>query len=448
MCSAAAVADSVIAFDTSGTERELVGRIRSLVGADRACGNLSTSSNLSDTGEQAASLIPGPVRERLLAAHRTRVDESGTGEPAISVFLPAQRPGDGLRNRLRPTVPATPGLVVARRAAIEVLLASCDPAGAAPATCVVLRLGRAHGFDLRVQHGVLSDTEFAASIPAHSSEATSAGFRGGLKQLQPRVREITRQHAADQTEWAKRFPGFGGQAPAAGSTYAGSQELHSLSRSVRFHRWMAEMLRPAMGVRVLEVGAGIGTMTRALAETYPTSAIVSIEPDPALFPLLVQRVSGTTVRTATQSTLELDDADGFDTVLYVNVLEHIEDHAAELRRAFGLLLPGGCIGIIVPALPSLYGSLDAKTGHYRRYQKTALRAVVEGAGFSITDLHYFDTVGVAPYWATIKLGTMAALSDRTTMLFDNVLVPMSKLVHRTWKSVPIGKNLLVIARRP
>jgi hypothetical protein len=113
-----------------------------------------------------------------------------------------------------------------------------------------------------------------------------------------------------------------------------------------------------------------------------------------------------------------------------------------------LLRPGGRLGIIVPALPSLYGSLDAKTGHYRRYQKRPLTDLVARSGFEVVDVHYFDTVGVPPYWASIKLGSMPELSDRTTMLFDNVLVPMSKLVHRTWKSVPIGKNLLVIAERP
>lgn len=393
--------------------------------------------------------------DNMVAAHRQSLS---TQRPAVSVFV-AKAPKAGLRTtvlagsaRVVRREPAAPlhsaGVAILERTAAEVLLGSCDASSAAPATHALIVVACAHGFLLKVHSDGQFDADFATTLDPTPVPIS----REAMKSLALRVKAIRKQHNLDQTEWAKRFPGFGGQAPAAGSTYAGSQELHSLSKSVRFHRWMAEMLRPAIGqhvgAQVLEVGAGIGTMTRALAETYPNSAITSIEPDPALFPLLVERVAGTGVTTATQSTLELDPVGTFDTILYVNVLEHIEDHAGELRRALHLLRPGGRIGIIVPALPGLYGSLDAKTGHYRRYQKAALREVVQAAGFTVTDLHYFDTVGVAPYWVSIKLGSMPALSDRTTMLFDNVLVPMSKLVFRTWKSVPVGKNLLLIASRP
>ncbi len=418
---------AVLVVDTSCTEIELVARLRASLAGE----------------EYPQSSVDAAVAQQLVAAHHA--SRSGLGAPAASVFGPNPSPRF---DRLKSVAPVPVGLsrgpsvAVLERSVAEVLLASCDPLSSAPAICAVISLLGAHGFQVEIRPHTLTGTN---AVLAPRSRAAMA-------ELKQRAKTISQQHKADQTEWAKRFPGFGGQAPAAGSTYAGSQELHSLSKSVRFHRWMAEMLRPAIGPavgkRVLEVGAGIGTMTRALAETYPDSEIISIEPDPALFGQLVERISATRVLAATQSTLELDPVGAFDTVLYVNVLEHIEDHAGELRRALQLLRHGGHIGIIVPALPGLYGSLDAKTGHYRRYQKAALRDLVEAAGFTVTDLHYFDTVGVAPYWASIKLGSMPALSDRTTMLFDNVLVPLSKLVHRTWKSVPVGKNLLLIAVRP
>lgn len=381
--------------------------------------------------------VPEAVRLRLIGLHRS-VDSA----PDLTLFVDDHPHRQSPFDRVRPSLPTRSGVAAIERTAADVLLASMHQASEAPGSWSLVALARAHGFQSAVQRIDSADAEtsaFFSQLPAQPS--------GDTADLDRRVKALTKCYKDDQTEWAKRYPGFGGQAPSAGSSYAGSQELHSLSKSVRFHRWMAEMLRPAMGRDVLEVGAGIGTMTLALTAAYPASAITSIEPDPALYPLLAKRVEGTTATPSTLSTLELDPGDGFDTLLYVNVLEHIEDHAGELRRAHSLLRSGGKIGIIVPAIPGLYGSLDAKTGHYRRYRKQALAKLVEQAGFVVTDLHYFDTVGVVPYWASIKLGSMPALSERTTMLFDNVLVPLSKLVHRTWKSVPVGKNLLLVATR-
>jgi SAM-dependent methyltransferase len=342
-------------------------------------------------------------------------------------------------------VPA--GMIAAAlsRAAAETFLSS-SVSGSTVSTAVALTaLTKAHGFDVAV---VPMASTGSHELPVQALSAAGVSHLREVQQVRRRIGPLARSYRQDQTKWSQRSLAFAGQGDQAGSTYAGGQELHALSKSVRFHRWMASMLRPAIGADVLEVGAGIGTMTRALAETYPNAHIMSIEPDPALFALLNERVAGSHVETATLSTHDLEHQRQFDSVLYVNVLEHIEDHVGELRRAASLLRPGGHIGIIVPALPRLYGSLDAKTGHFRRYQKHALKHVAEQAGFVVTDLHYFDAVGVLPYWASIKVGSMPALSDRTTYLFDNILVPMSKVAHKLWKQIPIGKNLLMVARKP
>jgi SAM-dependent methyltransferase len=337
-------------------------------------------------------------------------------------------------------IPSSMVAAALSRSSAETFVSSSDPASSLSSVVALTALTQAHGFDVAVIPPTSGEV-------GRSTDVTLLSHLGEVRRVRRRTAPLARSYRQDQTAWSQRSAAFAGQRAEAGSTYAGGQELHALSKSVRFHRWMAAMLRPAIGTEVLEVGAGIGTMTRALAETYPAARILSIEPDPALFELLNERVAGRGVETATLSTHELEHQRQFDSVLYVNVLEHIEDHVGELGRAWSLLRPGGHIGIIVPALPRLYGSLDAKTGHYRRYEKQALKRVAEQAGFVVTDLHYFDTVGVLPYWASIKVGSMPALSDRTTYLFDNVLVPMSKVVHKVWKQVPIGKNLLMVARK-
>jgi SAM-dependent methyltransferase len=331
------------------------------------------------------------------------------------------------------------------RTAAELFVSSSVDGSSLSTSVALTALTKAHGFDVAI---VPMSSTGSHELPVQAHPASGVAHLREVQQVRRRIGPLARSYRQDQTKWSQRSLAFAGQGDQAGSTYAGGQELHALSKSVRFHRWMASMLRPAIGIDVLEVGAGIGTMTRALAETYPNAAILSIEPDPALFALLNERVAGSPVETATLSTHELEHQRQFDSVLYVNVLEHIEDHVGELQRAASLLRPGGHIGIIVPALPRLYGSLDAKTGHFRRYQKQALKQVAEQAGLVVTELHYFDAVGVLPYWASIKVGSMPALSDRTTYLFDNVLVPLSKVAHKVWKQIPIGKNLLMVARKP
>ncbi len=330
-------------------------------------------------------------------------------------------------------------LAISRPAAEAFLAVSCQTQIAAvPAVWMLLR---AEGFQIEV----MAHTGLTLATVAPTFR------RGDHLQLRKRANEIASEHRRDQTKWSQRSSSFAGQEPVAGSQYAGGEELRALSKSYRFHRWMATLLGPAIGnpnASVLEVGAGLGTMTKALSETYPAAKILAIEPDPALSGALAQKVQGLNVETSIVSTHELDRTHTFDTVLYVNVLEHIEDHLGELKRAYELLKPGGRVGIIVPAIPSLYGSLDAKTGHFRRYEKASLGRVAEAAGFSVSELHYFDVVSVLPYWASIKVGSMPVLSDRTTYLFDNVLVPMSKLAHKCWKQPPIGKNLLLVGRKP
>ncbi len=273
--------------------------------------------------------------------------------------------------------------------------------------------------------------------------------RDFLRVLMP-LREVNRRiraaHKADQTSWAQRRPDFRGQDVSAAADYGAHDELHSLAHARRFHRWLVDLLRPMLSGAVLEVGAGIGTVTKELS-TIPGLQVTSLEPDPVLYDELRERTAGLPrVTISNASTLDLRDQQ-FDAVIYVNVMEHIEDHLAELRRGRELLRPGGMLGIIVPAMPSLYGSLDLKSGHFRRYRKASLVQLLEAAGFEVVTIRHFDTAGVLPYWLSIRLGAMRALSPASAKLFDTVLVPASMLADRVAPNLPFGKNLLVHARR-
>ena len=95
----------------------------------------------------------------------------------------------------------------------------------------------------------------------------------------------------------------------------------------------------------------------------------------------------------------------------------------------------------------LYGSLDYKSGHHRRYDKAGLRQVIADAGFEIVELRYIEVAGVLPYWLMYRVLNRQSLSAMSSGVFDRVVVPVSKLMQGLVPNPPFGKNLLAIARR-
>ncbi|MET0421686.1 MAG: class I SAM-dependent methyltransferase [Acidimicrobiia bacterium] len=193
--------------------------------------------------------------------------------------------------------------------------------------------------------------------------------------------------------------------------------------------------------RVLDFGAGSGTMARALRdEGYRVSCL---EPDPLLLGML------------TDSGFECGDdlatlrgADGFDAAYSMNVLEHIDDDVAALRGIFDALKPGGRLTIYVPAFPILFTAMDEKVGHVRRYKKPGLTAAVSAAGFTVDSCQYVDSLGFLAALVYKAIGNRDGdLDERALSLYDSYAFPVSLAIDHVTKSLA-GKNLLVYARRP
>jgi glycosyltransferase involved in cell wall biosynthesis len=185
----------------------------------------------------------------------------------------------------------------------------------------------------------------------------------------------------------------------------GSQILARLSRAPRFNAWMADTIRPYCGNHVLEIGSGVGNITQRLAprRKYVVSDIN---------PLYLQTLASLrTDRPYLKSTFcDVTDLESFpkqegpfDTVICLNVIEHVPDDRASLRNIREVLEPGGKAIVLVPQGQWNFGTLDEVLGHQRRYSEESLRALAADAGFNVRAILPFNRVGTPAWWLNGKL---------------------------------------------
>jgi len=223
------------------------------------------------------------------------------------------------------------------------------------------------------------------------------------------------------------------------------KELESMSFAVNYHKWIVNELEPFLGYTAVEVGAGRGDLSAILLETG-LKKLFLFEPSPNMFPLLKAKVEGWSRIKAINELFDPDLVpETIDSILYINVLEHIEDDRAELLNAHRALPPGGCLLLFVPALPQLYSEVDKSMGHFRRYYKKDLIERVRGAGFEVEKVRYFDLAGIIPWYVNFVL-LKNSFSAVSVTAYDRVVVPPMRLFEKLIVP-PIGKNVLLVARK-
>ena len=230
------------------------------------------------------------------------------------------------------------------------------------------------------------------------------------------------------------------------------EELEALASGQRYQEWIAEQFRPYLRGTVMEIGAGIGSMAQKWIAHVERLHLV--EPAANLYPLLQVRFADSPHVTLHRGVLEevvarLDGPrpNSLDAVVLVNVLEHIERDAETLRLIHRLLVPGGHLLIFVPAMPALYGAMDEKFGHYRRYTRAGLAAVCRKSGYDPTRLAYFDVLGAAPWWLLNRVLRCDRVNARMTRVFDRCAVPVGRWLEKRI-AFPFGKNLVYVGRKP
>jgi SAM-dependent methyltransferase len=230
------------------------------------------------------------------------------------------------------------------------------------------------------------------------------------------------------------------------------KDLEAMDFAVKYHRWILDLMKPFLGKHVVEVGAGTGSFSELILSTRPSS-LTMVEPSDMFHALAANqrlRRSGADLGqyhdVFSNAARDIAARINPDSIIYVNVLEHIENDSEELRTVWETLRPGGHVFIFVPALPILFSKFDQHIGHFRRYRKSELRSKLEHAGFHVRDLRWFDLPGILPWLLKYRLSGSLTMESSAVQLYDRIAVPIIR-PFETLIRPPVGKNLFAVAQR-
>jgi SAM-dependent methyltransferase len=216
-----------------------------------------------------------------------------------------------------------------------------------------------------------------------------------------------------------------------------AHDLQAMAGARAYNEWLIDRARPWIRGRVLDVGAGIGTHTTQLLPL--ADEVVAVEPDPQFARMLRERVNGVRIVEGDAGAVE----GPFDAIACFNVLEHIEDDVATLRRLAELLGHDGTLLLLVPAHRRLFGPIDTAFGHYRRYGKAELDGKLRAAGLRPEVLRHVNPVGALGWLAQARIRKRKRMSYRGLDLYDR-LVPALRLLDRV--PLPVGLSLWAVAK--
>lgn len=249
--------------------------------------------------------------------------------------------------------------------------------------------------------------------------------------------------------WSDGSDGFPRVAPVEIPEFQDDTISHSLavlSSVYRYNHWIFDSIRDYLGRNVAEIGSGMGNISQFLLNA---EKLVCIEPFPPYQAYLTERFSRHLNVSVFGIPLEQCPnpdipAGTFDSVVCLNVLEHIEDDTAALVNMRKLLTVGGRLVVLVPAVPWAFGSMDTAMGHYRRYSRKSLLALFKDAGLVVEKATYMNVPGLLGWWWHGRILKRERLSAGATRAFDKI-VPFVSALERLFP-IPLGQSLVVIGR--
>ena len=233
-------------------------------------------------------------------------------------------------------------------------------------------------------------------------------------------------------------------------------ELETARELRNYHHWIFDEIKPFLGKRLAEIGGGIGTFTEIVSSGHlaknSDASLEVFEPSNHLSRQLVKSVGSRHRDLMEAGRLCVipgyfePKPDKFDTVIMINVLEHIDDDDQIVRTIYESLCPGGILVIFVPALRWLYSPLDKSVGHHRRYEKTSLQQLCNRHRFQTLKSKYMDLVGILPWFLLNVVGGLQSVNPRLTRWYDKFIVPTTRRIENLGFNF-LGKNILMIVKK-
>lgn len=225
------------------------------------------------------------------------------------------------------------------------------------------------------------------------------------------------------------------------------QNLDRMAKTVNYNNWIYKIIKPFIGKRILEIGCGIGNMTNFFLN-YET--IVAIDISSECIEIMKSRFSHyKNLRIVNHDISNEEFGElrefSFDTIVCINVLEHVKDDLRALRNCYQLLNERGRLILFVPTLKILYGTIDQADSHYRRYAKIELTNKLGEAGFVIKKAAYANFFGIFPWILHSKILKKPVHPPKQMVFFDK-FVPFCTFWEKIFPP-PIGLNLLFVCEK-
>jgi SAM-dependent methyltransferase len=224
-----------------------------------------------------------------------------------------------------------------------------------------------------------------------------------------------------------------------------AEVLDSIDDATEYADWIGDLLAPHVSGEILEVGSGHGVLTERLAML---GSVTASDPSARAVDLLRERFDGNPNVKVVEGDAE-NAADGrtFDTIVMINVLEHIPDDIGALAALRDALNPGGKLLIYVPAFNLLYSRFDRTLGHYRRYRRKTVRLTCQRAGLEVVEANYVNSAGFLAWLLYARALRQIPTKSWSTRLYDRAVVPTLRRLE-DGRKMPLGQSVLCVAQRP
>ena len=227
-----------------------------------------------------------------------------------------------------------------------------------------------------------------------------------------------------------------------------AEDLEQMLAAKNYNAWLYSLVEPYFGKNLIEIGAGIGTVTQKIIQR--DVHITVVEPNKNCQEYLTKKFSDDRNFSLIPAKIEECKKNNnlhekFDTLICINVLEHIQDDLDSVLTFSNLLKKDGCALIIVPALQILYGPIDKSVGHYRRYSKKDLKVLFSASPFKIEKMHYFNIIGAIGWFFNSHILKIES-QKRSQISFIDKIIPSLSAIEAVIHP-PFGMSLFLVVRK-